>query len=85
MSIRLEIVLVKLELISDKQFNPFRPAIRKMPYPLRENAAIWQYPSGKGYTVCQVHKAVGQPVVHRNSPIKLLEKSRSQNNLSVGL
>ena len=28
-----EIVLVKLEPISDKQFNPFRPAIRKIPYP----------------------------------------------------
>ena len=32
MSIRLEIVLVKLEASSDKQFNPFGPAIRKIPY-----------------------------------------------------
>ena len=30
---RLEIVSVKLEPISDKQFNPFRPAIRKEAVP----------------------------------------------------
>ena len=32
MFIRLEIVVVKLKAISDKSFNPFRPAIRKIPY-----------------------------------------------------
>ena len=47
-SICLEIVLVKLERISDKQFNPFRPVIRKMSSHLRKNVAIWQYPAGKG-------------------------------------
>ena len=35
-SIRLEIVLVRLETISDKQFNPFPPAIQKMLYPPTE-------------------------------------------------
>jgi hypothetical protein len=45
MSIRLENVLVELEPISDNHFNPFRSAIRKIPYPLRENVAIWQYPA----------------------------------------
>ena len=30
-------------------------------------------------------KAVGQPLVHRNSLLKLLEKSLSHNNLSVSL
>ena len=48
MSIRLEIVVVKLEPIFDKQFNPSRPAIRKYRTPLRENVAIWQYPDRKG-------------------------------------
>ena len=47
MSIRLEILLVKLESISDKQFNLFRSAIRKIPYPPRENVAIWYCSAGK--------------------------------------
>ena len=49
-SIHLEIGLVKLEPISDKQLNPFRPAILKMPYPpTGRTIATWQYPAGKGY------------------------------------
>ena len=75
MSVRLEIVLVKLEPISGKQLNPFWSGIREMPYPLRENISIWQYPARKDSTVCQVQKVVVQLLVHRNSLLTLLRKS----------
>ena len=74
MSIRLEIVLIKLESTSNKQFNPFRSALRKKLYPLRKNVAIWEYPTGKGLTVCQVQKAESHPFVHRNSFLKVAGK-----------
>ena len=48
MPIRLEIVMIKLEPISDKQFNPSRPFFWKMLCPLRENVAIWQYLARNG-------------------------------------
>ena len=86
MSICLGIVSVQLEPISDKQFNPFRPAIRKNAVPpLRENVPIWKYLAGKVSTLCLVQKAVGQPLVHWRSLLKLLEKSLSYDNLSICL
>ena len=42
--------------------------------PLRKNVVIWQYPTGKGLTVCQVQKGVGHPFVHRNSFLKVAGK-----------
>ena len=48
MSIRLEIVLVKLQPISNKQLNPPGRLFEKWRTPLRENVAIWQYPTGMG-------------------------------------